>query len=161
VFEKTCKKEIMNPQDNLLLPNLPLDCIELPQFSSALVLIPEGIIYPKPHYPAQKLCKNITVYLSTYMLANCLQPDLQCRPQKEGAETEQFWELLGVKTEYSSQKIVREAENDPHLFSCNFSEGKDQFLVSWVVLFDIHPPTPISSSRQIVTDLFMMVSFPA
>jgi gelsolin len=79
------------------------------------------------------------------MLAYCLQPDLLCRPQKEGAESEQFWELLGGKTEYPSQKIVREAENDPHLFSCKYSEGKDQFLVSRVVLYDIYPPAPVSS----------------
>lgn len=76
------------------------------------------------------------------MIANCLQPDLQCKAQKEGVESEQFWDLLGGKTEYPSQKIARDAENDPHLFSCNFSAGKDQFLVSWVVLSDFHPPTP-------------------
>ena len=59
------------------------------------------------------------------MLSNCLQPDLQCKPQKEGVESEQFWELLGGKTEYPSQKIVGDAENDPRLFSCIFSKGKD------------------------------------
>lgn len=79
------------------------------------------------------------------MLANCLQPDLQCKPQREGAESEQFWELLGGKSEYPTQKIARDGENDPHLFSCNFSEGKDQIFVSWVVLYDIHPPIPIFS----------------
>ncbi|KAJ1433461.1 Villin/Gelsolin [Sesbania bispinosa] len=55
-------------------------------------------------------------------MLDLIKPDLQSRPQKEGAETEQFWDLLGGKSEYPSQKIVRDAENDPHLFSCNFSE---------------------------------------
>lgn len=53
----------------------------------------------------------------------CSQPNLQSKPQKEGAESEQFWELLGGKSEYPSQKIVRESENDPHLFSCAFLKG--------------------------------------
>ncbi|KAK7329763.1 hypothetical protein VNO77_23942 [Canavalia gladiata] len=56
-------------------------------------------------------------------MLDLIKPDLQCRPQKEGVESEQFWDLLGGKSEYPTQKIVRDAENDPHLFSCNFSEG--------------------------------------
>ncbi|GAV76012.1 Gelsolin domain-containing protein/VHP domain-containing protein, partial [Cephalotus follicularis] len=51
-----------------------------------------------------------------------IKPNVQCKPQKEGAESEQFWELLGGKTEYPSQKIGRESESDPHLFSCTFSK---------------------------------------
>lgn len=54
---------------------------------------------------------------------NFLQPDSQSKPQKEGAESEQFWDLLGGKSEYPSQKIGRDAESDPHLFSCNFKNG--------------------------------------
>ncbi|RDX74499.1 Villin-4, partial [Mucuna pruriens] len=57
-------------------------------------------------------------------MLDVIKPDLQCRPQKEGVELEQFWDLLGGKSEYASQKIVRDAENDPNLFSCNFSVGK-------------------------------------
>ncbi|CAI0427863.1 unnamed protein product [Linum tenue] len=54
-----------------------------------------------------------------------IKPNLQSKPQKEGSESEQFWDLLGGKTEHSSQKIAKEAETDPHLFSCTFSkEGK-------------------------------------
>lgn len=53
----------------------------------------------------------------------CSQPNLQSKPQKEGAESEQFWELLGGKSEYPGQKILRESENDPHLFSCAFLKG--------------------------------------
>ncbi|XP_057978929.1 villin-4-like [Malania oleifera] len=52
-----------------------------------------------------------------------IKPNVQSKPQKEGAESEQFWDLLGGKSEYPSQKIVRDAESDPHLFSCTYSKG--------------------------------------
>lgn len=57
----------------------------------------------------------------------CLQPDLQSKLQKEGAESELFWDILGGKSEYSSQKTGRDAESDPHLFLCTFSKGKSLF----------------------------------
>lgn len=59
-----------------------------------------------------------------------LQPNLQSRMLKEGSEYDQFWKLLGVKSEYPSQKIAKDQESDPHLFSCTFSKGKknSQFL---------------------------------
>ncbi|XP_074280873.1 villin-4-like isoform X2 [Silene latifolia] len=52
-----------------------------------------------------------------------IKPNLQSRTHKEGVESEQFWQLLGPKTEYPSQKIAREPESDPHLFSCSFTKG--------------------------------------
>ncbi|XVF47637.1 hypothetical protein PTKIN_Ptkin03bG0125700 [Pterospermum kingtungense] len=52
-----------------------------------------------------------------------IKPNLQSKPQKEGSESEQFWELLGGKSEYASQKISREPEGNPQLFSCTFSNG--------------------------------------
>jgi hypothetical protein len=68
----------------------------------------------------------ISICLSTsHMHINCLQPNLQSKTQKEGAESDQFWALLGEKSEYPSQKIVRVSESDSHLFSCNFSKGMD------------------------------------
>ncbi|PON72763.1 Villin [Parasponia andersonii] len=60
-----------------------------------------------------------------------IKPNLQSKPQKEGTESEQFWDLLGGKSEYSSQKIGRDAETDPHLFSCNFSNGMDDSIDGW------------------------------
>lgn len=48
---------------------------------------------------------------------------MQSRHLKEGVETEQFWELLGRKTEYQNQKIARESEGDPQLFACTMSGG--------------------------------------
>ncbi|KAL8135204.1 hypothetical protein AgCh_010025 [Apium graveolens] len=53
-------------------------------------------------------------------LLDMIKPDMQTRPQKEGAELEQFWDLLGEKSKYSSKKVGRVAESDPHLFSCSF-----------------------------------------
>lgn len=59
-----------------------------------------------------------------FVLLFSIQPNLQSKTQKEGAEADQFWSLLGGRSEYPSQKIVREQEGDPHLFSCTFSKGK-------------------------------------
>ncbi|GER32621.1 villin [Striga asiatica] len=52
-----------------------------------------------------------------------IRPNSQSKLQKEGAEIEQFWDLLGGKSEYPSQKIARKAESDPHLFSCTLTKG--------------------------------------
>ncbi|KAH6772256.1 villin 4 [Perilla frutescens var. frutescens] len=52
-----------------------------------------------------------------------IKPNTQSKLQKEGAESEQFWDLLGGKSEYPSQKLTREAESDPHLFSCTLTKG--------------------------------------
>lgn len=57
-----------------------------------------------------------------------LQPEMQSRYQKEGVESEQFWELLGGKSEYKNRKFTREAESDPHLFECTLSNGMYSFL---------------------------------
>ncbi|GER35851.1 villin [Striga asiatica] len=52
-----------------------------------------------------------------------IRPNSQSKLQKEGAEIEQFWDLLGGKSEYPSQKIARKAESDPHIFSCTLTKG--------------------------------------
>ncbi|KAL2928883.1 Villin-4 [Bienertia sinuspersici] len=62
-----------------------------------------------------------------------IKPNLQCKTQKEGAESEQFWKLLGEKTEYPSQKIARDSENDPHLFSCHYSKEQTFFCPANVI----------------------------
>ncbi|GAB2246871.1 hypothetical protein Droror1_Dr00006753 [Drosera rotundifolia] len=78
-----------------------------------------------------------------------IKPNSQCRPQKEGAESEQFWDLLGGKTEYSSQKIGRDAESDPHLFACTylnedlkvkeiFNFTQDDLMTEDVFILDCH-----------------------
>ncbi|KAI4380570.1 hypothetical protein MLD38_006747 [Melastoma candidum] len=50
-----------------------------------------------------------------------IKPNALYKTQKEGTEPEHFWELLGGKSEYPSQKIAHDAEKDPRLFSCSFS----------------------------------------
>ncbi|CAO2841806.1 unnamed protein product [Amaranthus hypochondriacus] len=78
-----------------------------------------------------------------------IKPNLQCKTLKEGAESEQFWQLLGEKAEYPSQKIARESESDPHLFSCHFSKGvlkvteiynfsQDDLMTEDIFLLDCH-----------------------
>lgn len=58
-----------------------------------------------------------------------MQPNVQPKPQKEGSESEQFWDLLGGKSEYPSQKVARDVESDPHLFSCSFTNGWRTFSI--------------------------------
>ncbi|CAL0330338.1 unnamed protein product [Lupinus luteus] len=79
-------------------------------------------------------------------MLDLIKPDLQCKLQKEGTESEKFWEILGGKTEYSSKKIVKDAENDPHLFSCNFSKAKIRDGKKWrKILF---PTSALLSSNE-------------
>ncbi|KAJ8767437.1 hypothetical protein K2173_017481 [Erythroxylum novogranatense] len=78
-----------------------------------------------------------------------IKPNVQVKPQKEGSESEQFWDLLGGKAEHPSQKIGREAENDPHLFCCAFSKGnlkvteiysfnQDDLMTEDIFILDCH-----------------------
>ncbi|XP_027066759.1 villin-4-like [Coffea arabica] len=78
-----------------------------------------------------------------------IKPNMQCKVQKEGAESEQFWDLLNGKSEYPSQKIGRDAETDPHLFSCTFSKGdlkvteiynfnQDDLMTEDIFILDCH-----------------------
>ncbi|GAB4853554.1 hypothetical protein Ancab_017745 [Ancistrocladus abbreviatus] len=76
-----------------------------------------------------------------------IKPNLQCKPQKEGVESEQFWDLLGGKTEYQSQKIARIAERDPHLFECTFSNGPKNIPLHLIV------PLLLPSIQLVVSEL--------
>lgn len=78
-----------------------------------------------------------------------IKPNVQSKPQKEGTETEQFWDLLGGKSEYLSQKIGKEQESDPRLFSCDFSKGdlkiteiysftQDDLMTEDIFILDCH-----------------------
>ncbi|KAK4774587.1 hypothetical protein SAY86_009522 [Trapa natans] len=52
-----------------------------------------------------------------------IKPNAQSKVQKEGTELDQFWEMLGGKSEHPNQKIASTA-GDPRLFCCAFSDGK-------------------------------------
>ncbi|XP_027332141.1 villin-4-like isoform X1 [Abrus precatorius] len=93
-------------------------------------------------------------------MLDLIKPDFQCRPQKEGAESEHFWDLLGGKSEYPSQKIVRDDENDPHLFSCYFSEGnlkvteiynfsQDDLMTEDIFILDCHSEIFVWVGQQV------------
>ncbi|XP_004507882.1 villin-4-like isoform X2 [Cicer arietinum] len=93
-------------------------------------------------------------------MLDLIKPDLQCKPQREGAESEQFWELLGGKSEYPTQKIARDGENDPHLFSCNFSEGnlkvteihnfsQDDLMTEDIFVLDCHSEIFVWVGQQV------------
>lgn len=81
-----------------------------------------------------------------------VQPNTQTRSQKEGSETDQFWSLLGGKSEYSGQKMVQELESDPHLFSCILSKGNQECKLSSFIGKVIH------LTVQIHTDLILLFS---
>ncbi|OVA00911.1 Villin headpiece [Macleaya cordata] len=83
-----------------------------------------------------------------------IKPNLQSKPQKEGTETDQFWDLLGGKHEYSSQKIARDAESDPHLFSCSFSKeifnfSQDDLMTEDVFILDCHSDIFVWIGQQV------------
>ncbi|XP_047330593.1 villin-4-like [Impatiens glandulifera] len=89
-----------------------------------------------------------------------LKPNLQSKPQKDGNESEQFWELLGGKAEYSSQKIIQDAENDPHLFSCTYLKeslqvkeiynfNQDDLMTEDIVILDCHSAIFVWAGQQV------------
>ncbi|XP_038992963.1 villin-4-like [Hibiscus syriacus] len=91
-----------------------------------------------------------------------IKPELQTRPQKEGAEFDQFWELLGGKAEHPSEKISSVPEGDPHLFSCTFSEGtlkvteiynftQDDLMTEDIFILDCHSNIFVWVGQQVDT----------
>ncbi|KAK4481826.1 hypothetical protein RD792_012737 [Penstemon davidsonii] len=89
-----------------------------------------------------------------------IKPNMQSKLQKEGAESEQFWDLLGGKSEYPSQKIARGAENDPHLFSCTLSKGdlkvtevynfnQDDLMTEDIFILDCHSDIYVWVGQQV------------
>ncbi|XP_047950230.1 villin-4-like isoform X1 [Salvia hispanica] len=91
-----------------------------------------------------------------------IKPNTQSKLQKEGAESEQFWDLLGGKSEYPSQKLAREAESDPHLFSCTLTKGdlkvtevynfdQDDLMTEDIFILDCHADTYVWVGQQVDT----------
>ncbi|XP_038983999.1 villin-5-like isoform X2 [Phoenix dactylifera] len=89
-----------------------------------------------------------------------IKPNMQSKPQKEGTEAEQFWNLLGGKCEYPSQKIAKEQESDPHLFSCTYSKGnlklteifnftQDDLMTEDIFILDCHSDIFVWVGRQV------------
>ncbi|KAJ9548328.1 hypothetical protein OSB04_020871 [Centaurea solstitialis] len=93
-------------------------------------------------------------------LLDVIKPNMQSKLQKEGSESEQFWEILGGKCEYPSQKIARDAESDPHLFSCTFSKGdlkvteiynfnQDDLMTEDIFILDCHSSIFVWVGQQV------------
>ncbi|XP_010265407.1 PREDICTED: villin-4-like isoform X2 [Nelumbo nucifera] len=93
-------------------------------------------------------------------LLDHIRPNVQSKPQKEGTESEQFWDLLGGKSEYPDQKIVRAEESDPHLFSCTFSKGnlkvteifnfsQDDLMTEDIFILDCHSDIFVWIGQQV------------
>ncbi|XP_073150097.1 villin-4-like [Henckelia pumila] len=93
-------------------------------------------------------------------LLDLIKPNMQPKLQKEGTESEQFWDLLGGKLEYSSQKISREAETDPHLFSCTvlsedvevtevYNFNQDDLMTEDVFILDCHSDIYVWVGQQV------------
>ncbi|GJN39013.1 hypothetical protein PR202_gb28103 [Eleusine coracana subsp. coracana] len=91
-------------------------------------------------------------------------PNLQSRLLKEGSEYDQFWKLLGVKSEYPSQKIVRDQESDSHLFACTFSKGvlkvreifnftQDDLMTEDIFILDCHSCIFVWVGRHVDTKI--------
>ncbi|KAI3446627.1 hypothetical protein Pfo_003292 [Paulownia fortunei] len=89
-----------------------------------------------------------------------IKPNMQSKLQKEGAESEQFWDLLGGKSEYPSQKIARQAESDPHLFSCTLTKGdlkvmevynfdQDDLMTEDIFILDCHSDIYVWVGQQV------------
>ncbi|XP_023761140.1 villin-4 [Lactuca sativa] len=89
-----------------------------------------------------------------------IKPNMQSKLQKEGSESEQFWEILGGKSEYPSQKIARDAESDPHLFTCTFSKGdlkvteiynfsQDDLMTEDIFILDCHSSIFVWIGQQV------------
>nr|CAB3460266.1 unnamed protein product [Digitaria exilis] len=57
------------------------------------------------------------------MMMNKLCPLNQSLLVREGSEPDDFWKVLGGRSEYSKEKHVRGWPADPHLYACRFEQG--------------------------------------
>ncbi|XP_057866984.2 villin-4 isoform X1 [Cryptomeria japonica] len=93
-------------------------------------------------------------------MLDLIKADVQSKPQKEGTESEAFWNALGGKKEYSSQKAVKETGKDPHLFGCSLSRGnlevteifnfvQDDLMTEDMMILDCHSEIYVWVGQQV------------
>uniref|UniRef100_A0A0D3ALH6 HP domain-containing protein n=1 Tax=Brassica oleracea var. oleracea TaxID=109376 RepID=A0A0D3ALH6_BRAOL len=93
-------------------------------------------------------------------MLDLIKPNENTKAQKEGSESEQFWKLLGGKSEYPSQKIKKDGESDPHLFSCTFSNEnlkvteifnftQDDLMTEDIFILDCHTEIFVWVGQQV------------
>ncbi|KAJ0261526.1 Villin-5 [Hirschfeldia incana] len=108
-------------------------------------------------------CGNLTTSDDQELMERMLdliKPDEHTKAQKEGIESDQFWELLGGKSEYPSKKIKKDGESDPHLFSCTFSNetlkvteifnfSQDDLMTEDIFILDCHTEVYVWVGQQV------------
>ncbi|CAH8279986.1 unnamed protein product [Arabidopsis lyrata] len=93
-------------------------------------------------------------------MLDLIRPNEPTKAQKEGSESEHFWELLGGKSEYPSQKIKKDGESDPHLFSCTFTNEnlkvteifsftQDDLMTEDIFILDCHTEIFVWVGQQV------------
>lgn len=60
---------------------------------------------------------------SAAIFAEFLKPGISLKAVKEGTESAAFWNVLGEKQSYVSQRGAQESVGDPHLYACAFEKG--------------------------------------
>ncbi|GLJ10579.1 hypothetical protein SUGI_0131030 [Cryptomeria japonica] len=82
-------------------------------------------------------------------LPEFLKPGTSSKAVKEGTEPAAFWNALGGRQSYVSQKESQETSGDPHLYACEFDKGtlkllevfnfsQDDLLTEDIMVLDIH-----------------------
>ncbi|XP_058109143.1 villin-1 isoform X2 [Magnolia sinica] len=78
-----------------------------------------------------------------------IYPTRQAISVREGSEPDSFWDAIGGKAEYPREKEIKAYEEDPHLFTCTFTEGdfkvkeifnftQDDLTTEEVLVLDCH-----------------------
>lgn len=86
---------------------------------------------------------------SAATFAEFLRPAISLKAVKEGTEPATFWNVLGEKQSYVSQRGAQESGGDPHLYACAFEKGilkptevfnftQDDLLTEDIMVLDTH-----------------------
>ncbi|GJY53350.1 villin-4-like protein [Tanacetum coccineum] len=64
--------------------------------------------------------------------------NMQSKLQKEGSKSDAFWEILGGKSEYPSQKITKDTKSDPQDLKVTeiYNFNQDDLMTEDVFIFD-------------------------
>ncbi|KAI7748731.1 hypothetical protein M8C21_015892, partial [Ambrosia artemisiifolia] len=80
-----------------------------------------------------------------------IKPNMQSKLQKEGSESEQFWEILGGKSEYPSQKIATDSESDPRELKVTeiYNFNQDDLMTEDLFILDCHSSIFVWVGQQV------------
>eukprot|EP01018_Ginkgo_biloba_P033542 Gb_40777 [translate_table: standard] len=93
-------------------------------------------------------------------IAEFLKPGTLAKLVKEGTEPAAFWNALGGKQSYVSQRRAQETGKDPHLYACTFEKGKlqvfevfnftqDDLLTEDIMILDAHSEVFVWVGQQV------------